>query len=116
MQIALPRIIAFAIFANAGLVALRSEAADAALPEMARLANALVGEWNTLEVVQHGKPIPEGAGRHGTEHVVLTGGGTALVSEGHSVGTVGRPSLVHYHLVGSGGEVQYVSHLLQNAR
>jgi hypothetical protein len=89
IQIALPRIITFAILAIAGLVALRSEAADAALPEMARLANALVGEWNTVEVVQHGEPVPEGEGRHGTVHVALTGGGTALVSEGHSAGTVG---------------------------
>jgi hypothetical protein len=33
--------------------------------------------------------VPEGAGRRGTAHLVLTGGGTVLVSEGHSVGTVG---------------------------
>jgi hypothetical protein len=75
---------------------------SAASPEMARLAKALVGDWNTVEIVQHGKAVPEGAGRHGTVHVRLTGGGTALVSEGHSVGTVGgRPALVHHDLVGS---------------
>jgi hypothetical protein len=61
----------------------------AASPEMARLAKALAGDWNTVEIVQHGQPVPKGAGRRGTAHVVLTGGGTALVSEGHSVGTVG---------------------------
>ena len=61
----------------------------AASPEMARLAQALAGDWNTVEIVQHGKPVPEGAGRRGTVHVTLAGGGTALVSEGHSVGTVG---------------------------
>jgi hypothetical protein len=49
----------------------------------------LEGDWNTVEIVQHGKAVPEGAGRRGTVHVRLTGGGTALVSEGHSVGTVG---------------------------
>ena len=57
--------------------------------EMARLAKVLAGDWNTVEIVQHGKPVAEGEGRRGTVHVTLTGGGTVLVSEGHSVGTVG---------------------------
>jgi hypothetical protein len=56
---------------------------------MARLAKVLAGDWNTVEIVQHGKPVPEGAGRRGTVHVALVGGGTALVSEGHSSGAVG---------------------------
>jgi hypothetical protein len=56
---------------------------------MARLATALGGEWNTEEIVQHGKPVPAGAGRRGTAHVKLAGGGTALVSEGESAGAVG---------------------------
>jgi hypothetical protein len=59
------------------------------VPEMARLATVLVGDWNTVETVQQGKPVPEGAGRRGTVHVVLVGGGTALVSEGHSAGKLG---------------------------
>src|SRR5215470_12119704 len=62
---------------------------SAATPEMARLAKALAGDWNTVEIVQHGKPVPDGAGRRGTLHVRLAGGGTALVSEGHSIGAVG---------------------------
>jgi len=62
---------------------------SAAIPEMARLAKAFGGDWNTVEIVQHGKPVPKGAGRRGTIHVRLAGGGTALVSEGHSVGTIG---------------------------
>src|SRR5260370_30482158 len=56
------------------------------IPEMSRLAKVLAGDWNTVEMVQHGQPVP---GRRGTAHVRLTGGGTALVSEGHSVGAVG---------------------------
>jgi hypothetical protein len=64
-------------------------AARAQSPEMARLAKALAGDWNSVEVVQYGKPVPEGQGRRGTTHVRLAGGGTALVAEGHSVGTVG---------------------------
>jgi hypothetical protein len=68
----------------------RAESADApASPEMARLAKALAGDWNTEEIVQHGKPVPAGAGRRGTSHVRLAGGGTVLVSEGRSVGQVG---------------------------
>src|SRR5262245_24611359 len=59
------------------------------ITEMARLAKVLAGDWNTVEVVQHGKPVPEGQGRRGTVHVTLVGGGTALVSEGHSAGAVG---------------------------
>jgi len=62
---------------------------SAGTAEMARLARVLAGDWNTVEIVQHGKPVPEGAGRRGTVHVTLVGGGTALVSEGHSVGAIG---------------------------
>ena len=70
--------------------AVRAQSADSgASPEMVRLAKVLSGDWNTEEIVQHGQPVPKGAGRRGTTHVRLTGGGTALVSEGHSVGTVG---------------------------
>ena len=43
-----------------------ARAADsAAIPEIARLAKVLVGDWNTVEIVQHGKPVPDGAGRRG---------------------------------------------------
>jgi hypothetical protein len=67
----------------------RAQSADsAAIPEMVRLGKVLAGDWNTMEIVQHGQPVPEGAGRRGIAHVRLTGGGTALVSEGHAVGTV----------------------------
>ena len=70
--------------------AVRAQSADSgASPEMARLAKVLAGDWNTVEIVQHGQPVPKGAGRRGTTHVRLTRGGTALISEKHSVGTVG---------------------------
>ena len=62
---------------------------SAVVPEMARLSKVFAGDWNTVEIVQHGKPVPDGAGRRGKVHVRLAGGGTTLVSEGHSVGTVG---------------------------
>jgi uncharacterized protein YeaO (DUF488 family) len=68
----------------------RAQSADVpAGPEMARLARALAGDWNTVEILQHGKPVPPGQGRRGTSRVRLTGGGMALVSERHSAGAVG---------------------------
>lgn len=54
-----------------------------------RLAKALAGDWQTVEVVQYGKPVPEGQGRRGTNHVYVANGGPVLVSEGHTMGTVG---------------------------
>jgi hypothetical protein len=75
----------------------RAQSSDsAANPEMARLASVLEGNWATAEIVQHGKPVPEGAGRRGTIHVRLAGGGTVLVSEGSSAGAVG--GVLHWHI------------------
>src|SRR5438046_10528188 len=67
-----------------------ARAADsAAIPEIARLAKVLVGDWNTVEIVQHGKPVPDGAGSRGAAHVTVTGGRSAVASEGHSDVSVG---------------------------
>jgi hypothetical protein len=80
------------LFCGAALLsspALAQSTDSAAIPEITRLAKVLVGDWNTVEIVQHGKAVADGAGRRGAAHVRLTGGGTAVVSEGHSVGTVG---------------------------
>jgi hypothetical protein len=89
---------------------------SAVIPEMARLAKVFAGDWNTVEIVQHGSSVPNGAGRRGIVHARLTGGGTALVSEGHSVGSVGGDlQWVHYCLVGSTREVLSLSYLLQDA-
>src|SRR5260221_9921911 len=56
---------------------------------MARLAGAFSGEWTSVEVVQFGRPVPADSGRRGTVRTRLAEGGTALVSEGRAVGTVG---------------------------
>jgi hypothetical protein len=56
---------------------------------MTRHANDLAGDWDTVEIKQHGQSVAQGAGRRGTMHVRLVGGGTALVSEGHSAGAIG---------------------------
>ena len=89
---------------------------SAAIPEMARLAQALAGKWNTSEILQHGEPRPRRRRPARTAHVKLTGGGTTLVSEGHSVGTVGGDLRWFTHdLVGPKREELSVSHLLPNA-
>ena len=59
--------------------AVAQSADSAAIPEMARIAKVFAGDWNTVEIMQHGKPVPDGAGRRGTVHVRVAGGGTALV-------------------------------------
>jgi hypothetical protein len=56
---------------------------------MARLAKMMVGDWKTVQLVQYGKPVAKNAGRQGIVRVRLAGGGTVLVSEGHSRGSVG---------------------------
>jgi len=73
-------------------------AADlAATPEMVRLAQQRVGDWDTREIVQHGKPVRNGAGRRGIVHVWLAAGGSILVADGHSSGTVGGD--LRWHIV-----------------
>ena len=83
------------------LLAVVASPAIAQSPEMARLAKALGGDWSAVEVVQFGKPVPPGAGRKGTTHVRLAGGGMVLVDEGHAVGTVGGDTLVNEYVEAS---------------
>jgi hypothetical protein len=61
----------------------------AASPEMERLAKVFVGDWNTTESMERSQFFPNGGGRHGTSHWRLGVGGTALIGEGHSDGSVG---------------------------
>jgi hypothetical protein len=66
------------------------ENAPAASPEMARLAKALAGDWNTTETMERGEFFPNGGSRHGHTHVTLTAGGTTLMDEVHSDGSAGK--------------------------
>jgi hypothetical protein len=68
---------------------LSATGAVAQSPEMTRLAQALAGDWRSVEVVQFGKPLPDGQGRRGTVQARLASGGNVLVVEGHAVGAVG---------------------------
>jgi hypothetical protein len=63
--------------------------AEVASPEMERLAKAFVGDWDTTESMERSEYSPKGGGRHGTSHWRLGVGGTTLIGEGNSDGSVG---------------------------
>jgi hypothetical protein len=48
---------------------------SAASPEMDRLAQALVGDWDTVEMMEPGPFFPEGGSRKGNVDVRLAAGG-----------------------------------------
>jgi hypothetical protein len=59
-------------------------------PEMAKLSEALAGDWNTTETMVRSQFFPNGGARRGHSHVALTAGGRALMSEVHSDGSAGK--------------------------
>jgi hypothetical protein len=59
------------------------------VPEMERLAKALLGDWNTRETMEQGEFF-SGGSRQGVVHVRLAAGGTTLVYEVHSDGSAGK--------------------------
>jgi hypothetical protein len=61
-----------------------------ASPEMARLAKALAGDWDTAETMEPSQFFPKGGSRRGISHVRLTAGGTTLLSQVHSNGSAGE--------------------------
>jgi len=64
--------------------------AQSPVPEMDRLAKALVGDWNTTETMERGVLFPNGGERHGIVQVRLAAGGTTLIYEVHSDGSAGK--------------------------
>src|SRR6266852_1194163 len=62
---------------------------EGASPEMEKLARAFVGEWDTTESMEHSEYFPHGGGRSGKSHWRLGVGGTTLIAEGNSDGSVG---------------------------
>jgi hypothetical protein len=62
----------------------------AASHEMARLAKALGGDWNTAESMEKSEFFPNGGSRQGRAHIQLVAGGTSLFAEFHSNGSAGR--------------------------
>ena len=65
-------------------------AESAAGPEMARLAKALGGDWNTTEIMERSAFFPEGGSRRGVVHVRIAAGGTTLIYEVRSDGSAGK--------------------------
>jgi hypothetical protein len=68
----------------------KGPAVSAANPEMERLAKALVGDWDTVEVMERGQLFPTGGSRTGRVHARLASGEYTLVYEVHSDGSVGK--------------------------
>src|SRR5882762_3860464 len=63
---------------------------SAANPEMARLAKALAGDWNTWESMVKSEFFPNGGSRSGHSHIRLIAAGTSLFAEFHSNGSAGK--------------------------
>jgi carboxyl-terminal processing protease len=63
---------------------------SAANPEMDRLAKALAGDWDTVEMMERGSFFPAGGSRTGHVHSGLASGGYTLVYEVHSDGSAGK--------------------------
>ncbi len=63
---------------------------SAANPEMARLAKALAGDWDTAESMEKSQFFPNGGSRHGRSHIRLVADGTSLFAEFHSNGSAGK--------------------------
>jgi hypothetical protein len=63
---------------------------SAASPEMSKLAKALAGDWNTVEIMEPSDFFPKGGSRHGASHSRLAAGGTTLISEVRSDGSAGK--------------------------
>src|SRR5258708_27646449 len=65
-------------------------AENAANPEMAKLAKALAGDWNTSESMVKSEFFPNGGSPHGRSHIGLVAGGTSLFPGFHSNGSAGK--------------------------
>lgn len=63
--------------------------AETPSPEMEKLAKAFVGDWDNTETMERSEYFPNGGGRSGTSHWRLGVGGTTIIGEGHSDGSVG---------------------------
>lgn len=81
--------ICLAFLANCAAASAQENSAQAS-PEMAKLAKALAGDWNTTETMERGEFFPKGGSRTGHSHVALAAGGTTLVAEVHSDGSAGK--------------------------
>ena len=60
------------------------------IPQMAKIAQALVGDWNNVETMEPGQGWPHGAERRGASHCELSTGGTTLICHGSSDGSAGK--------------------------
>jgi hypothetical protein len=62
----------------------------APVPQVAKIAHALVGAWNNVETMEPDERWPHGAERRGASHCELGTGGTTLICQGSSDGSAGK--------------------------
>src|SRR2546426_7013904 len=90
------RLVAFAEVQRSRATTIQSE--RSAVPEMDRLAQALVGDWNTTETMERSEIFPNGGSPHRVVHGRLAGGGTTLLYESPSYGPArqidGQPAVL----------------------
>src|SRR5207247_9417452 len=84
------RLVAFAEVQRSRATTIQSE--RSAVPEMDRLAQALVGDWNTTEAMERSEIFPNGGSRHGVVPVRLAAAGTTRHYEVKSDGHGGTPT------------------------
>ncbi len=82
--------VAFSCIACAQTPSNPDATASSASSEMAKLAQALTGDWSNVETMERSERFPKGAGRHGTSHCELNTGGVTLTCQGSSDGSAGR--------------------------
>lgn len=82
------RLVTLVAVQQSGATTAQSE--RSAVPEMDRLAQVLLGDWNTTETMERSEIFPNGGSRHGVVHVRLAAGGTTLLYEVHSDGPAGK--------------------------
>jgi hypothetical protein len=79
-----------AVLCSCFLSAQISDSQITPVPEMARLAQALVGNWKNVETMEVSEEFPKGAQRQGVSHCGLGTGGTTLICQGSSDGSAGK--------------------------
>jgi hypothetical protein len=60
------------------------------VPQMAKIAQALVGDWNNVETMEPSERWPHGAERRGSSHCGMGTDGTTLICQGSSDGSAGK--------------------------
>lgn len=77
------------LFSAVLFAAENNTSAERPSPEMAKVANALAGNWNNTETMERGEFFPNGGERKGVSSCRLSSGDVSLICEGDSDGSAG---------------------------